>query len=100
MIDWKVDYPLIDIHTHMGPEYCIYYPEHDADSMVRYMDECNIQLIVSSPCEDLFVRGCQRKDITTAMKVYPDRIKGYYGINPNDCPTIAQIEKDFRENPG
>lgn len=100
MIDWKVDYPLIDMHTHMGPEYCIYYPEHDADSMVRYMDECNIQLIVSSPCEDLFVRGCHRKDITDAMRAYPDRIKGYYGINPNDCPSISQIEKDFRENPG
>ena len=100
MIDWKVDYPLIDMHTHMGPEYCIYYPEHDADSMVCYMDECNIQLIVSSPCEDLFVQGCHRKDITDAMRAYPNRIKGYYGINPNDCPSISQIEKDFRENPG
>ena len=36
------DYPVIDIHTHMGPEYPIYYPEHDADSMVKYMDSCGI----------------------------------------------------------
>lgn len=99
-MNWNVDYPLIDIHTHMGPEYCIYYPSHDADSMVEYMDECGIGMIVSAPCEDLFVKGYQRKDITDAMARYPDRIKGYFSFNPNHPATAQEMERTFRENPG
>ena len=94
------DYKLIDIHTHMGPEYPIYYPEHDADSMVRYMDECGIELIVSAPCEDLFVKGFARNDIVAAMQKYPDRIKGYFSYNPNWSTTAEEMEEAFRENPG
>ena len=100
MKQWSVDYPLIDIHTHMGPEYCIYYPAHDADSMVAYMDECGIELIISSPCEDLFVSGSKRRDITEAMRRYPDRIKGYFGFNPNAGTTVREMEQAFAENPG
>ena len=96
----KIDYKIIDIHTHMGPEYPIYYPEHDADSMVRYMDECNVEVIVSAPCEDLFVKGFARNDITDAMNRYPDRIKGYFAFNPNDTIRAKQIEQAFAENPG
>jgi len=94
------DYPVIDIHTHMGPEYPIYYPEHDADNMVKYMDECGIELIVSAPCEDLFVKGFARKDIVSAMQKYPDRIKGYYAFNPNLPSSPQEMEQAFRENPG
>ena len=96
----SIDYKLIDIHTHMGPEYPIYYPEHDADSMVRYMDECNVEWIVSAPCEDLFVKGFARHYITDAMRRYPNRIKGYFAFNPNDTITPAQMEQTFAENPG
>ncbi len=100
MINWNIDYKMIDIHTHMGPEYPVYYPEHDADSMVAYMDECGVELVVSAPCEDLFVKGFSRKDIADAMQRYPDRIKGYFAFNPNDPVTAEQLEKAFRENPG
>jgi predicted TIM-barrel fold metal-dependent hydrolase len=95
-----IDYKMIDIHTHMGPEYPIYYPEHDADSMVKYMDECGVELIVSAPCEDLFVKGFCRNDIVDAMDQYPDRIKGYFAFNPN-LPTSGQeLEEHFRKHPG
>ncbi len=95
-----IDYQMIDIHTHMGPEYPIYYPAHDADSMVAYMDECGVEVIVSAPCEDLFVKGFTRRDITEAMRKYPNRIKGYFAFNPNDTITSRQIEQTFAENPG
>ncbi len=100
MMQWTTDYKFIDTHTHMGPQYPVYVPYNDADSMVRYMDECNIEMIFSAPMEDLMTAGSLRHDITDAMRRYPDRIKGYYSINPNDAPSIAQMEKDFRENPG
>ena len=100
MINWNIDYKMIDIHTHMGPEYPVYYPEHDADSMIAYMDECGVELIVSAPCEDLFVSGFSRRDIVDAMQRYPDRIKGYFAFNPNDPVPAEELEKAFRENPG
>ena len=60
MIDWELNYKVIDMHTHMGLEYCLYYPDHDADSMVRFMDEANIDFILSAPCEDLFDASSRR----------------------------------------
>lgn len=100
MMQWELDYSIIDMHTHMGPEYCLYYPEHDADSMVRFMDECKVEFIISSPCEDLFVGGSKRKMIQDAMKKYPDRIKGYYAVNPQLDISKEGIKKAFQENPG
>ena len=100
MKQWTTDYKFIDVHTHMGPQYPIYVPENDADSMVRYMDECNIEYIISAPMEDLHSKGSKRQDITDAMRRYPDRIKGYFSFNPNDPVTVPEIEKAFAENPG
>jgi len=100
MKQWTVDYQFIDVHTHMGPQYPIYVPENDADGMVRYMDECNIEYIISAPMEDLHSKGSKRQDITDAMRRYPNRIKGYFSFNPNDPATVEEIEKAFAENPG
>ena len=100
MINWKLDYKVIDFHTHMGLEYCLYYPDHDAESMVKTMDECNVEFIVSSPCEDLLDGDSKREQITKAMKRFPDRIKGYYCVNPLLGVDPEKIRQAFRENPG
>lgn len=100
MITWDLDYKVIDFHTHMGLEYCLYYPDHDADSMVKTMDESNVEFIVCSPCEDLFDGDSNREQITDAMKRYPDRIKGFYGVNPIIGVDVDAIKKAFRENSG
>lgn len=99
-MQWTADYKFIDVHTHMGPQYPVYVPENDVDSMVRYMDECNIEYIISAPIEDLFVTGGKREDITDAMRRYPNRVKGYFSFNPNVPATAEEIEKAFAENPG
>ena len=100
MINWNLDYKVIDFHTHMGLEYCLYYPDHDADSMVKTMDECNVEFIVSSPCEDLFDGDSKRFQITNAMKRHPDRIKGYYCVNPLLGVSVDDIKRAFADNPG
>lgn len=100
MINWNLDYKVIDFHTHMGLEYCLYYPDHDAASMVKTMDECNIDFIVSAPCEDLFDGDSKREQITNAMKQFPDRIKGYYSVNPLLGIDEKEIIKSFKENKG
>ena len=100
MINWEIDYKPIDLHTHMGLEYCLYYQDHDADSMVRTMDEQNVDFIVCIPCEDLFGVESQRVQIKDAMRRYPDRVKGYYCYNPRLGTSREEIKKEFRENPG
>ena len=45
MINWDLDYKPIDFHTHMGQEYCLYYPKHDADGMVEAMDNCGVDFV-------------------------------------------------------
>lgn len=100
MIKWDLDYKIIDMHTHMGLEYCLYYPEHDVDAMVNIMDEAGVESIISSPCEDLFDGASKCKQITDAMTRYPDRIKGYFAINPCRGIDVAQVDKAFRENQG
>jgi len=100
MINWTLDYKVIDMHTHMGLQYCLYYPEHDMDSMARFMDEAGIEFIICSPCEDLFNGNSTRAQITGAMQKYSGRIRGYYGVNPSLGISVKSIEKAFVENPG
>ncbi len=100
MIRPELDYKPIDFHTHMGLEYCLYYPDHDADSMVKTMDEANIDFIVCAPCEDLFDGSSKREQLTDAMRRYPDRIKGYYSVNPVLGVDVDEIRRAFREHPG
>lgn len=100
MRNWDLDYKVVDMHNHMGLEYCLYYPAHDADGMVEAMDEAGIDFVISAPCEDLFDGSSKREQITDAMKRYPDRIRGYYSVNPLLGTDIKEIERAFQENPG
>jgi len=95
-----LDYKIIDIHTHMGAEYPLYYPDHDAHSIVKFLDEVGVEFIISAPCEDLFTSQPKRRAITSAMAEYPERIKGYYSFNPQDNTPVKEITDAFLQHPG
>ena len=99
MINWDLDYKVIDIHTNMGCEPPLFTPFTDADSMVKTMDESNVEFVVCNHLEDLFGTGGHRKIIDT-MNRYPDRFKGYYCANPLLPFDKEEIHKTFQENPG
>jgi len=100
MIWNSLDYKIIDMHTHMGPEYPLYYPDYDVDDIVKFLDEANVEFIISSPCEDLFRCDSRREVIMDAMMRYPKRIKGYYGVNPKSEVCVDDMLKAFTNNPG
>ena len=100
MIQFHPDYMVIDMHTHMGLEYCLYYEGHDADSMVRYMDEAGVEMILCSPVEDLMDGSSRREQIRDAMRRHPERIRGYYCVNPLLGFSPEGIEREFAEHPG
>ena len=99
MINWDLDYRVIDMHTHMGCQMPLYTPHTDADSMVQTMDDSNIDFVVCNHIEDLFGTGGHR-GIIDAMNRYPDRFKGYYCANPILGIDRDEIHKTFQENPG
>ena len=84
----------------MGLEYCLYHEYYDADSIVKYMDEVGVETIFTSTCEDLMDGDSKRTQIVDAMKRYPDRIRGYYAVNPLLGYSKESIQKAFDENPG
>ena len=99
MINWDLDYKVIDMHTHMGAWSHMYSPDKDADGMVRSMDDSNVDFIVCCHFEDIDGLGDHVK-IVDAMNKYPDRIKGYYCANPLHPFDKDKIHKAFQENPG
>lgn len=99
-MDFSLEYKVIDMHTHMGLEYCLYYEDHDVDGIVRYMDEVGVDFIVSSPVEDLMDGSSRREQIRDAMKRYPDKIKGYYCVNPLLGFSAEEVAHEFAQNPG
>ncbi len=100
MINFSLPYKIIDMHTHMGQEYCLYSPDSDADGMIRHMDNVGVEMVISSPIGDMIRDGDERQQIADAMKRYPDRIRGYYHINPVIGYTKEEIQRAFEENPG
>ncbi len=100
MMNFRLPYRIIDSHTHMGLEYCLFYEGHDADSIVEYMDEVGVEMIFSAPVEDLMDGGSRREQIEDAMRRYPDRIRGYYCVNPLLGYTRETIQKAFDDHPG
>lgn len=100
MMNLHLPYRIIDAHTHMGLEYCLFYEGHDADSLVKYMDEVGVEMIFSAPVEDLMDGGSRRAQIQDAMTRYPDRIRGYYCVNPLLGYTKESIQKAFDDYPG
>ncbi|MFC3801421.1 amidohydrolase family protein [Cohnella sp. GCM10012308] len=86
--------PIIDMHTHMGPFYGTYLPEANLDTMIATMDREHIELILSAPHSALFDPVGGNREIRAAMRQYPDRVLGYYVVNPH---YDHDLERDLAE---
>lgn len=91
---------VIDMHTHMGPFYGTYLPEADLDAMVRTMNRENIEWVISAPHSALFDPIGGNAEIRAAMQRYPDRIYGYFAVNPHYPDTMERELADFDQLEG
>lgn len=91
---WKngrADFPIYDMHAHMGRHYAIYHARCEAEDMVKHARRPGVKKICFSHNDALFaVNG--NKTAFEACKKYPDMLRMYVGINPN---YPEQIEKDL-----
>ncbi|MFD0714735.1 amidohydrolase family protein [Paenibacillus sp. GCM10027626] len=85
---------ILDMHTHMGPFYGTYLPEASLESMLQTMDRENVEWIISAPHSALFDPLGGNMEIREAMKRYPDKIYGYYVVNPH---YNHQLDRDLAE---
>ncbi|MBP1994116.1 amidohydrolase family protein [Paenibacillus eucommiae] len=75
--------PIIDMHTHMGAFYGTYLPEAGLETMLDTMDREHIAWIISAPHSALFDPVGGNTEIVAAMAQHPQRIRGYYTVNPH-----------------
>ncbi|BBI32885.1 metal-dependent hydrolase [Cohnella abietis] len=85
---------IIDMHTHMGAFYGTYLPEAKLETMIQTMERENIEWIISAPHSALFDPIGGNSEILGAMKQYPDKIYGYYVVNPH---YDHDLERDLAE---
>jgi len=90
----------IDMHTHMGPFYGTYLPEAELETMIATMDRENIEWIISAPHSALFDPIGRNSEIRAAMAKYPDRIKGYFVVNPHYVDNLDEELVDYDEVEG
>jgi len=88
---------MIDMHTHMGAFYGTYLPEAKLETMIRTMERENIERIISAPHSALFDPIGGNSEIREAMKQHPDKIYGYYVVNPH---YDHDLERDLAEFDG
>ena len=65
--DRRMPFPIIDAHTHMGPNYGTYMSMAKTDDMIALMDKENIEMIFCAPHSALFDPGMQNNELELAM---------------------------------
>lgn len=90
---------VIDTHTHMGDIYGASEPVDDIDGCIRLMDDENVESIWCAPHPDLFGLDGINPEIARITAKYPNRVKGYFGFNPNYYDEYASEMYKILENP-
>lgn len=92
--------PVIDAHTHMGPDSGADMPFASAENMIEVMNRENIEMIFCSPHSALHDPCRGNDELEEVMKKYPERIKGYYCFNPNYEERFLKNLDNVMKNPG
>ena len=75
---------IIDCHAHVGPYYNFFNPNNDILGMLAGMDNVGIDITCITPNLSLTYDITEgNKHMHQLVNNYPDRVKGYVGINPH-----------------
>ncbi len=87
------DCPVIDTHAHFGPYQAIYFPRWRPERVLDTMDRCNVRWLIMSAHAALVDTARGNREVAEIVAAHPDRIRGYWVINPN-YPERLQRELD------
>jgi predicted TIM-barrel fold metal-dependent hydrolase len=74
---------VLDAHTHLGPWFNFWIPDHDIDSMFRVLDRLGVDAIACSADRAIgpdYIAG--NDEVAAAQAKYPRRVIMYVTINP------------------
>lgn len=89
------DCPVIDTHAHFGPYAAIYFPRHRPERVLHTMDSCNVRWLITSGHAALVDPERGNREIAQLVAAHPDRIRGYWVINPNYPGRMQSALEDF-----
>ncbi len=94
---WKngrADFPVYDMHGHMGSHYAIYMKRCEAPEMVAHMKRIGIRRLVFSHHEALW-GGMRNEKVMEICKQFPDILRMYVAINPHYPEWIREDLEKF-----
>jgi len=88
------DCPIYDMHGHMGPNYGLYLPVTEPESVVRCMHRAGVKMLVF--CHHAALLSCRGNDGNiSGVRQFPDRLRAYCGVNPNYPETVKREVETF-----
>jgi predicted TIM-barrel fold metal-dependent hydrolase len=88
-------FKVIDTHGHMGGFSGIWFPNPEPADMVRTMDRCGVDKLVFSHHDALQNPFTGNQKAQDAIDAFPDRLIGYYAVNPNYPEHLKQAVEGF-----
>jgi predicted TIM-barrel fold metal-dependent hydrolase len=90
------DCPVIDTHAHYGPYQAIHFPRHRPERVMDTLDRCGVRWMLTSGHVALVDPRRGNAEIAELVAQYPDRLRGWWVINPN-YPERTEEELDAFE---
>ncbi len=92
--DGRVDFPIYDMHGHMGAHSAIYMNRCTPEKMAAHLRRCGISRLVFSHHESLW--GCRRcVEDYKICQAFPDLYRMYVSINPHFQDNIREDLAQF-----
>ena len=82
---WKngrADFPIYDMHGHMGPHSAIYMKRCEADDMVKHLRRIGVRRLVFSH-HQVVLGDSRNAEVAEICRRHPDILRFYVGINPH-----------------
>lgn len=90
----KADFPIYDMHGHMGSHNAIFFKRCEAAEMVKHMKKIGVRRLVFSHHQSLF-DVFSNQQVHEITKAYDDILRMYVSINPSYQDRIIADLKKF-----
>ncbi len=94
------DCPVINTHAHFGPYKAIYFPRCAPERVIEMMDGAGIRWLIAAAHEALVDTRLGNRNYGAIIARYPDRLKGYWAINPLYPDRVRQEVAEFEQFDG
>ena len=91
----KADFPIYDMHGHMGEHYAIHFKLHSPAQVVEHIRRIGVKRLVFSHHHTLMGGLLRNEKVVDMCKEFPDTLRMYVGIVPKLTDNIREDLKNF-----